>query len=109
MLGPPEVRALDQPVLVSLESLVPPDHFYRHLDSALDAALMNAERRPALGIHGHRDRSAAVGIAMCPFTDGSLRALLGERGYRIQELVSQYMRRLAPGLASSAPETDSVV
>ena len=36
MLGPPKGRALEQPVLVSLERLVPPDHFYRHLDAALE-------------------------------------------------------------------------
>src|SRR5919199_108722 len=36
MLGPPKLRALDQPVTISLESLVPADHFYRHLDAQLD-------------------------------------------------------------------------
>ena len=40
MLGPPKLRALDQPVLVSLEQLVPPDHFYRHLDAALDLSFV---------------------------------------------------------------------
>ena len=36
MLGPPKSRDLDQPVLISLEALVPADHFYRRLDAALD-------------------------------------------------------------------------
>jgi transposase len=36
MLGPPKVRALDRPVTISLERLVPADHFYRHLDADLD-------------------------------------------------------------------------
>ena len=36
MLGPPKLRALDEPVTVSLEELVPANHFYRHLDAALD-------------------------------------------------------------------------
>jgi transposase len=40
MLGPPKLRALDQPVLVSLEALVPADHFYRHLDAALDLSFV---------------------------------------------------------------------
>ncbi len=40
MLGPPKLRALDQPVLVSLERLVPADHFYRHLDAALDLSFV---------------------------------------------------------------------
>ena len=36
MLGPPKLRCLDRPVAVSLEALVPPDNFYRHLDAELD-------------------------------------------------------------------------
>ena len=36
MLGPPKARCLDRPVLASLEQLVPPGHFYRHLDATLD-------------------------------------------------------------------------
>ena len=40
MLGPPKLRALDHPVTISLESLVPADHFYRHLDATLDLAFV---------------------------------------------------------------------
>src|ERR671938_1016536 len=36
MLGPPKLHALDQPVTISLESLVPADNFYRYLDTQLD-------------------------------------------------------------------------
>src|SRR6187200_1655022 len=36
MLGPPKPRRLDQPIAVSLEDLVPRDHFYRHLETKLD-------------------------------------------------------------------------
>ena len=36
MLGPPKARRVDRPVLASLEALVPPDHFYRHLAQVLD-------------------------------------------------------------------------
>ena len=36
MLGPPKPRRLDEPVPVSLEALVPADHFYRHLEAKLD-------------------------------------------------------------------------
>jgi transposase len=36
MLGPPKERSLDRPILVSLEALVPADHFYRHLEAKLD-------------------------------------------------------------------------
>jgi transposase len=40
MLGPLKMRDLDQPVVVSLESLVPKDHFYRHLDRSLDLSFV---------------------------------------------------------------------
>src|SRR4051812_1946667 len=36
MLGPPKLRSVDRPIAVSLEDLVPMDHFYRHLDATLD-------------------------------------------------------------------------
>jgi transposase len=36
MLGPPKPRRLDQPIAVSLEDLVPQDHFHRHLETILD-------------------------------------------------------------------------
>jgi hypothetical protein len=36
MLGPPKSRRLDAPIAVSLEALVPVDHFYRHLEAKLD-------------------------------------------------------------------------
>jgi hypothetical protein len=40
MLGPPKERNLDRSVLVSLERLVPADHFYRHLDATLDLSFI---------------------------------------------------------------------
>jgi transposase len=40
MLGPPKIRELDQSILVSLERLVPADHFYRHLDATLDLSFV---------------------------------------------------------------------
>ena len=33
MLGPAKPRRLDEPIAVSLEDLVPADHFYRHLEA----------------------------------------------------------------------------
>jgi len=36
MLGSPKPRCLDEPIAVSLEDLVPPDNFYRHLAAELD-------------------------------------------------------------------------
>ena len=36
MLGPAKPRRLEQPIAVSLETLVPADNFYRHLEATLD-------------------------------------------------------------------------
>ena len=40
MLGPPKPRRLDEPIAVSLEDLVPRDHFYRHLEAKLDLSFV---------------------------------------------------------------------
>jgi hypothetical protein len=36
MLGPAKSRRLDAPIAVSLEQIVPADHFYRHVEATLD-------------------------------------------------------------------------
>ena len=40
MLGPPKPRRLDELIAVSLEDLVPRDHFYRHLEATLDLSFV---------------------------------------------------------------------
>ena len=40
MLGPAKPRRLDQPIAVSLEDLVPADHFYRRLGATLDMSFV---------------------------------------------------------------------
>ena len=40
MLGPLEVLKLDQPIVISLEELVPRDHFYRRWDESLDLTVV---------------------------------------------------------------------
>jgi transposase len=40
MLGPPKPRHLDEPIAVSLETLVPPNNFYRHLEAKLDLSFV---------------------------------------------------------------------
>jgi len=40
MLGPPKPRRLDAPIAVSLEDLVPRNHFYRHLERSLDLSFV---------------------------------------------------------------------
>jgi hypothetical protein len=36
VIGPAKPRRLDQPIAVSLDDLVPADHFSRHLGAVLD-------------------------------------------------------------------------
>src|SRR5829696_8074624 len=40
MLGPPKSRRLSEPIAVSLDDLVPADHFYRHLEATLDLSFV---------------------------------------------------------------------
>jgi transposase len=40
MLGPRKPRRLDEPITISLEDLVPVDHFYRHLEATLDLSFI---------------------------------------------------------------------
>ncbi len=40
MLGPAKPRRLDAPIAVSLEDLIPSDHFYRHLEAKLDLSFV---------------------------------------------------------------------
>ena len=45
MLGPSKLRCLNRPITASIEALLPPDHFYRHLDAALDLRFVRAWSR----------------------------------------------------------------
>jgi len=47
MLGPPKSRDLSEPILVSLDDLVPQSHFYRHLERTLDLAFVRELVRAA--------------------------------------------------------------
>ena len=40
MLGPAKRRRLDEPIAVSLEDMVPANHFYRHLETKLDLSFV---------------------------------------------------------------------
>src|SRR5215210_1781970 len=40
MLGPLKSRDLDEPILVSLDGLVPKSHFYRHLERTFDLSFV---------------------------------------------------------------------
>jgi len=52
MLGPPTARTLDRPVLASLETLVPTDHFYRYLDATLDLSFVQDWVRDCYALGG---------------------------------------------------------
>ncbi len=52
MLGPPKAHRLDEPLAASLEDLVPPDHFYRHLERSLDLAFVRDFVRDAYAERG---------------------------------------------------------
>jgi transposase len=52
MLGPPKARHVDRPVTATLDDLVPPAHFYRHLEAALDLGFVRElvrDRYPGIG------------------------------------------------------------
>jgi transposase len=40
MLGPPKPRRLNEPITVSLEELIPHDHFYRHLETTINLSFV---------------------------------------------------------------------
>jgi hypothetical protein len=52
MLGPAKLRRLDVPIAVSLEDLVPQDHFYRHLEATLDLSFVRDWTRELYGERG---------------------------------------------------------
>ena len=69
MLGPEKARDLGRPVLVSLEVLVPPDHFYRHLERRLDLSFVRDLVRDRYAPTGAR-RSILMWSSSRPPTSG---------------------------------------
>ena len=59
MLGPPKPRRLDQSLAVSLEDLVPANHFYRHREAKLDLSFV---REWARELYAERDRPGIVPV-----------------------------------------------
>ena len=49
MLGPPKPRRLDEPITIPLETLVPRDHFYRHLKAKLNLSFVRDWARELYG------------------------------------------------------------
>ena len=81
MLGPRKQRGLDRWVPVSLEALVPPGHFYRHLDAKLDLEFV----RDLV-----RDRYAALGRpSIDPVVFFKLQLILFFEGLRSERALMQ--------------------
>ena len=55
MLGPRKSRRLDEPIAVSLEDLVPSNHFYRNLEAKLDVILADCRMRGQGSIQTHAE------------------------------------------------------
>src|SRR5215217_137947 len=62
MLGPPKSRRLDDPIRVSIEELVPRDHFYRHLERGLDLAFVRDLVRETYASIGRPSIDPAVSV-----------------------------------------------
>lgn len=60
MLGPPKPRRLDQPIAVSLENLVPPNHFHRHLEAKFDLGFVREWVRDLYAERGRPSMDSAI-------------------------------------------------
>ncbi len=62
MLGPAKSRHLNAPVTVSLEALVPTDHFYRHLAAPRDLSFVRDWTRE---LYAERGRPSIDPVVFC--------------------------------------------
>jgi len=87
MLGPPKSRDLDRPVLISLESVVPPGHFYRHLHRTLDLSFVRdlVADRYASGGRPSIDPEVFFRLQLVMFFEGirSERKLIEQASYNL--------------------------
>jgi transposase len=87
MLGPPKRRDLDRPVLISVESYVPKDHFYRHLHRVLDVSFVRdlVADRYAVGGRPSIDPEVFFRLHLLMFFSGirSERQLLEQATYNL--------------------------
>jgi hypothetical protein len=93
MLGPAKPRRLDAPIAVSLEDLVPRNHFYRHLETKLDLSFV---REWARELYAERGRPSMMRsrTRVDSGRAGSLSVLGQEAEYRLSEerRISQIVR-----------------
>jgi hypothetical protein len=101
MLGPPKARHVDRPVPAPLDDLVPPGHFSRHLEAALDLSFVREpvrDRYPGLGDPAPRP---ALGASQPPHAPAAL-ALRRQHGEGVRPLAA-HLRQEVP-LARPAGE-----
>src|SRR5215213_8005300 len=95
MLGPAKPRRLDQPITVSLEDLVPTDHFYRHLEAKLDLVFVRDWTREFYADRG--------GPSIDPVVFFKLQLVMFFEGIRSErQLIATARLNLASPLASPA-------
>ena len=68
MIGPIKVRRFDQPIAVSLEALVPPDNFYRHVDKSLDLSFVRELVRDTYALMGRNSIDPIVFFKLPTFS-----------------------------------------
>jgi hypothetical protein len=61
-LGPAKPRGLDAPIAVSLEDLVPTNHFYRHLETTIDLSFVRDWTRQ---LYAERGRPSIDPVNFC--------------------------------------------
>ncbi len=87
MLGPPKTRDLNRPVLMSVESSVPKDHFYRHLHRALDLSFVREMVADCYAVSGRPsiDPEVFFRLQLIMFFSGirSERQLLEQASYNL--------------------------
>lgn len=81
MLGPPQSRQLNEPIRVSLDDLVSPNHFSRHLDCSLDLAFVRDFVRGASAETGRPSIDPVVFFTrpLILFFAGLLRRVVSDR------------------------------
>ena len=93
MLGPSKRRDLDRPAVVSLERLVPQNHFYRQLDAELDLSFVRSWVADRYADRGRPSIDPVVffRFQLIMFFEG----IRSER--KLVELASLNLAQLAPG------------
>ena len=87
MLGPPKSRDLDRPVLISLDAVVPHNHFYRHLHRVLNLSFVRALAADCYATSGRPsiDPEVFFRLQLLMFFSGirSERQLMEQVGYNL--------------------------